>query len=102
MQSRYGNRYPHCSASPLPPTARRGMLEEVLRGYSPSLFSYLVGYGLPHTCKVFTNGRMLLHLAPSLIERIKEIDANDPYPKQSKLRGSLDCRISILGPVDCM
>jgi hypothetical protein len=32
---------------------------------------------------------MLLHLDPSLIECIKEIDANDPYPKQSKLWGSL-------------
>ena len=31
------------------------------------------------------NGRMLLHLDQSLIERIKEIDANDPYPKQRKL-----------------
>jgi hypothetical protein len=31
--------------------------------------------GYPHTCKVFANGRMLLHLAPSLIEHIKEIDA---------------------------
>jgi len=35
--------------------------------------------------EIDANGRMLLHLAPSLIERIKEIDANDPYPKQSKL-----------------
>jgi hypothetical protein len=35
--------------------------------------------------EIDANGRMLLHLDQSLIERIKEIDANDPYPKQSKL-----------------
>ena len=35
--------------------------------------------------EIDANRRMLLHLDPSLIEHIKEIDANDPYPKQSKL-----------------
>jgi hypothetical protein len=35
--------------------------------------------------EIDANRRMLLHLDPSLIECIKEIDANDPYPKQSKL-----------------
>jgi len=35
--------------------------------------------------EIDANGRMLLHLDSTLIEYIKEIDANDPYPKQSKL-----------------
>ena len=35
--------------------------------------------------EIDANERMLLHLDPSLIECIKEIDSNDPYPKQSKL-----------------
>ena len=35
--------------------------------------------------EIDANERMLLHLDPSLIERIKETDSNDPYPKQSKL-----------------
>jgi hypothetical protein len=52
--------------------------------------------------EIDANGRMLLHLDQTLIERIKETDANDPYPKQSK--ASYEDRCSAIFPklVDCM
>ena len=51
MQSRCGNRYPHCSASPLPPTALRKFLR--LFPMSILLFSWV--WVTPHACKVFAN-----------------------------------------------
>ena len=54
--------------------------------------------GYPHTCKVFANGRMLLHLDPSLIERIKEIDANDPFQSKASYEDRWNAVFQFLDP----